>query len=569
MDKQLISETKKLFNTIGLFSSFAITLISDSVGNFLGKAILWIQDCCGTTKKVDSVAKEILNSQFYIIGGGIAGLNTALLLLKEGISGKNITILEENEECGGIFYRHVADHGKSFFAHTVRTFDEPSYRHTENAWRQAGIWNADHLIKRNHAQPRQTVPSQMREAFFAIASKSDEELEKMAIRNLFPQGMTETPIFRYFFHLTGLFDHHSAIALKRYMTHTHGHIPDNWVLRSACCDYESIIDPIVSHLQKEGVQIERSRAVRKLSVDENHRVVAIDSTPLGPNAKVIVTIGANVSKGLVPEGALIYDDKATSPINPDIPLSTSIAQPHSSVWLRVDNELASQIENKFPGLSERDFIHVDTTHPWQITLISLGSNYYKEQPKGSRLFYIALNDLSKLGLHVQHNGVDCTEAELTGEVLKRLGIWDIVKDSPTQYTATVDARSRQLGSRDSAPIVRFMPGEARNLLIFPDTQCENLAVIGERVRAYQAPVATTEWVTETGHRAIQYLLRKQRYRMTKQEYEAQEKLHTARFVWNWMKYKLRLVQSNYTSTVMNSPTNLSKLKNEPVNQKMF
>lgn len=51
-----------------------------------------------------------------------------------------------------------------------------------------------------------------------------------------------------------------------------------------------------------------------------------------------------------------------------------------------------------------------------------------------------------------------------------------------------------------------MPGESVNTLVFPDTHCDNLAVIGERVRAYQAPVPTTEWVTETGHRAIQYLL---------------------------------------------------------------
>jgi myosin-crossreactive antigen len=554
MENSIITETKKIFNIIGLFSSLAFTLISDSVGKFLGKAVLWIQDCCGTTKKIDSVAKETLNSQFYIIGGGIAGLNTALLLLKEGVSGKNITILDENEECGGIYYRHVADHGKSFFAHTVRIFDEPSYRHTEEAWRQAGIWNSDHLIKRNHDQPRQTVPSEMRAAFLEIASKSDEELENMTIRDLFPPGMTETPIFRYFFHLTGLFDHHSGIALKRYITHTHGHMPDNWLLKSVSCDYESIIEPIVSHLQVEGVQIEHRRAVRKLSVDENHRIVAIDSTPLGPNAKVIVTIGANVSKGLVPEGALIYDDKATSPINPDVPLSTSVIQPHSSVWLRADDELASQIESRFPGLSEQDFIHIDTTHPWQITLISLGSAYYKEQPKGSRLFYIAMNDLSKSGLHIQRKGTDCSEAELSEEVLRRLGIWDIVQSSPTNYTATVDSRARQLGSRDSAPIVRFMPGEEKNLLVFPDTQCENLAIIGERVRAYQAPVPTTEWVTETGYRAIQYLLHGERYRMTKKEFESQESLHTARFVWNSMKYKLGITRSNFPSSVMVGPS---------------
>ena len=280
------------------------------------------------------------------------------------------------------------------------------------------------------------------------------------------------------------------------MTHTHGHIPDNWVLRSAACDYDSIVEPVVGHLQSVGVKIETKRTVRQLSV-ENNKVVAIDGTPLGANAKVIVTVGANNLEGLVPEGALIYDDRATSPISPHMPLTCSVEQPHSSVWLRADDELATLIEKKFPGLEERDFIHVDVTHPWQITLISLGDKYYKEQPKGSRLFYIALNDLKKAGLDVQKPGTDCTEAELTEEVLKRLGLFDM---DPAKYTATVDSRARQLKDRDSAPIVRFMPGEERNLLVFPDTNIENLGLIGERVRAYQAPVPTTEWVTETGHR---------------------------------------------------------------------
>jgi hypothetical protein len=70
--------------------------------------------------------------------------------------------------------------------------------------------------------------------------------------------------------------------------------------------------------------------------------------------------------------------------------------------------------------------------------------------------------------------------------------------------------------------------------------------IGERVRAYQAPVPTTEWVTETGHRAIRYLIQGERYRMSKMECDSQEKLHDARFVWNWVKYKLGITRSNYT-----------------------
>ncbi len=282
-----INSTKVFFNTLGCMLSLALALVNDSIGKLIGRSVAWIKHCCGTTKKTDSVAQEILNSPFYVIGGGIAGLNTTLLLLQEGVPARNITLLEENEECGGIFYRHVANKGKSFFAHTVRTFDEPSYHYTEKAWRQAGIWNTDHLIGRNHAQPRQTVPAEMRTAFLAIASKNDEELENMAIRDLFPPGMTETPIFRYFFHLTGLFDHHSALSLKRYMTHTHGTAPHNWVLRSASCDYESIVEPIVSYLQKEGVHIEKRRTVRQLAV-ENQRVVAIDGAQLTPNAKVII-----------------------------------------------------------------------------------------------------------------------------------------------------------------------------------------------------------------------------------------------------------------------------------------
>ncbi|MES2273522.1 MAG: oleate hydratase [Chlamydiota bacterium] len=492
-------------------------------------------------EKVSALSKK----HFYIIGGGIGGLNTALLLMREGVAGKKITIFDGNKECGGIFYRNVSDNGMSFYAHTVRTFDEPSYHYTQSAWRQAGIWNSNHLISRNLAHPRETIPGEMRKAFFSIASKSDAELEKMSIGELLPKEMIEGAVFRYFFHLTGLFEHHSAIALKRYMTHTHANIPNNWVLRSASCDYESIVEPIVSHLKREGVHIENEKIVEKLHINHDH-VYAMDQTILEPNDQVIVTVGANVGRELLPEGALIHTN-TVAPVPPETPLETSVKQPHSSVWLLADNDLADRIETLFPGANERDFIHVDVQHPWQITLISLGKKYYKEQPEGARLFYIAMNDLSKKGLFLDSLGTKCTDQQLSEEVLKRLKIWDIA--TPGRYTATVDSRARQFEGRDSAPIVRFMPGESEKVLVFPDTHCDNLAVIGERVKAYQAPVPTTEWVTETGHRAIQYLLQGKRYRMSPKEYSAQERKHSLRFVWNWAKYKLKCGNQNFTSSV--------------------
>lgn len=498
-------------------------------------------------KSAEKVA-DISKKHFYIIGGGIGGLNTALLLLREGVLGSKITIFDGNKECGGIFYRNVSDNGRSFYAHTVRTFDEPSYHHTQRAWREAGIWNTNHLISRNLAHPRETVPGEMRTAFVAIASKSDAELDKMSIADLLPKKITDGAVFRYFFHLTGLFEHHSALALKRYMTHTHGHIPNNWVLRSSGCDYESIVEPIVAHLKKEGVHIENEKLVEKLHIKSKH-VYAIDQMVLDPHDQVIVTVGANVGKKLLPEGTLIYNDTAV-PISPETPLQNSVKQPHSSVWLLAHPDLASRIEALFPGSGERDFIHVDVTHPWQITLISLGQNYYKDQPKGCRLYYIAMNDLSKAGINLDSLGTKCTDKQLTKEVLKRLDIWDIVQEFPDKFTATVDSRARQFEGRDSAPIVRFMPGESDNVLVFPDTNCDNLAAIGERVKAYQAPVPTTEWVTETGHRAIQYLLHGKRYRMSPKEYRSQERNHSLRFVWNWMKYKSKICRQNFKSSVI-------------------
>jgi myosin-crossreactive antigen len=492
---------------------------------------------------------DLSQMHFHIIGGGIAGLNTALLLMRKGLAGRQITILEANQECGGLFYRNVSEDGRSFSAHTVRTFDEPSYHYTQEAWRQAGIWNSEHLISRNLAHPRETVPSQMRQVFFSIATKSDEQLDGMSIKDLLPQEILKSPAFRYFFHLTGLFEHHSALALKRYMTHTHGHIPHNWVLRSASCDYESIVDPIVDYLKREGVQIQTDKPVKKLEIRDNH-VHAIDGLELGPNDKVIATVGANVGSELFssPKETLLYD--SANPISPDTPLETSKRQPHSSVWLLANENLASQIEAKLPGSQVRDFIHIDVDHPWQITLISLGNKYYKKQPAGSRLFYIAMNDLSKEGLHVQRQGTKCTDKELAEEALRRLGIYDIVEQSPADYTATVDSRARQFEDRDSAPIVRFMPKESQNILAFPDTNCDNLAIIGERVRAYNAPVPTTEWVAETGHRAIRYLIEGERYRMTPKEYRAQERGHSLRFVWNRLKYKMGcLFGPNFKSSV--------------------
>lgn len=503
----------------------------------------------GSSPKSAKKVSDLSNSHFHIVGGGIAGLNTALLLMQKGISGKQITIYEGNKECGGLYYKNVSEDGRSFYAHTVRTFDEPSYQYTQKAWRQAGIWNSKHLINRNFAQPRETLSSDVRKAFLAIADKSDKELEKKSIGDLLPQKTLKSPLCRYCFHLTGFSEHHSVLALKRYMTHTHANVPDNWMLRSAACDYDSIVDPIVTYLKSESVQIQTEKPVKKLDIRDKH-VHAIDDMPLGPDDKVIMTVGANVNKELFPDPkeVLLYN-KTKSPIAPCTPLETSKRQPHSSVWLLAHKDLAKKIEERFPGTEERDFIHIDVEHPWQITLISLGDKYYKQQPKDHRLYYIAMNDLSKKGLHVHTPGTKCTEAELAEEALKRLEIWDIVNQAPEKYTATVDSRARQFADHDSAPVVRFIPGESDKILLYPDTQCDNLAVIGERVRAYQAPVPTTEWVTETGHRAIQYLTEGERYRMSSRAFRVQEWKHSWQFIWNRVKFNLKLGGPNFVSSV--------------------
>src|SRR3990167_7431604 len=124
--------------------------------------------------KHDQKIASYVQDHFHIIGGGIGGLNTALLLLRDGVNGNQITIYEEHAECCGIFYREIAEGGRSFFAHTVRTFDEPSYHYTQLAWRKAGIWNTNHLTAINPTTPLQASAFDLLTVIFIIGSKSDE-----------------------------------------------------------------------------------------------------------------------------------------------------------------------------------------------------------------------------------------------------------------------------------------------------------------------------------------------------------------------------------------------------------
>src|ERR1700722_12313353 len=103
--KQAFSPETASFKKVALASLKIFSIGTGFVPVAMGVAYVLSARCA--TKSARKVS-DLSKSHFHIVGGGIAGLNTALLLMQKGVSGEKITIYEGHKECGGLFYRNVS-----------------------------------------------------------------------------------------------------------------------------------------------------------------------------------------------------------------------------------------------------------------------------------------------------------------------------------------------------------------------------------------------------------------------------------------------------------------------------
>lgn len=234
------------------------------------------------------------NKKAYIIGGGLAGLSTAVFLVRDGqLDPKNIHILESSNLAGG-----ACDGRKDIHGYVMRGGREMD-NHFECMWelyKDIPSYEDPHLTvldyyyylnkdDPNYSMCRATIncgKNAETNNEFTLNKKAQKELlklyitpEKMLENKRIDQYFTDdfwnSNFWLYWQTMFAFQRYSSALEMKRYLQRYVHHInglPDFSALRfTRYNQYESMITPLLNYLNKKGIQVEYGYDVKNVVFD--------------------------------------------------------------------------------------------------------------------------------------------------------------------------------------------------------------------------------------------------------------------------------------------------------------
>lgn len=253
-----------------------------------------------------------------IVGGGIASLSAAVLLIRDaGFRGANIRILEELEVAGGALdgsgdpvKGYVTRGGRMFTEETyvclwdvlqsVPSLDDPAKSVKDQVWAFNDAWRGDshaRLIDRHHRiLDAKDLGFNLydRLELMRLLAMPERSLGTQRIEDCFSPHFFETHFWAMWRTTFAFQNWHSAIELKRYMLRFLQEFPRIHTLagvrRSALNQYDSIVRPIEKWLTDQGVQFEYGTQVTDVDFIESdgHRIKAIQGRRHGKDVSYAV-----------------------------------------------------------------------------------------------------------------------------------------------------------------------------------------------------------------------------------------------------------------------------------------
>ena len=281
----------------------------------------------------------IEKKQVYIVGSGMASLSAALFLLRDGqMPGKNIHIMEkasypgaavegyEGKESGYVL-EGCRDLDANFeplwdLLRSVPSLDDPeisvldeTYRITKADPNYSLVRSTSQCGKVQNTDFRLNLNDHQADELMKLFVTHDAELFDKEIKDVLSEDTLATNFWMYYRTIFGFENHHSALELKksfhRYM-HNLDKIPDmSSSIYTKYNQYESMILPIVKHLENNGVDFVCNTVVTDVKFDITPEAkVAKEMTlrtkdgektqELGQDDYLLVTIGgctANATMG--------------------------------------------------------------------------------------------------------------------------------------------------------------------------------------------------------------------------------------------------------------------------------
>ena len=505
--------------------------------------------------------QDVENKSAYLVGSGLASLSAALFLVRDAqMPGERIHILEELELPGGSL-DGILDNTRGYIMRGGREMEN----HFECLWdlfrsvpslevKDASVLDEFYWLNKEdpnfskmratmnrgksaHTDGKFTLTDKAAEEIARLFLTSEEELNDKRISDVFSEEFFQSNFWLYWRTMFAFEEWHSAMEMRRYIArfiHHIGGLPDLSALKFPRYNqYESLVMPLVKHLESKGVRFEYGVQVKNVIVSKaggKKTATKIVYEKGGREGEINLTENdlVFVTNGSITENST-YGDQNTVPV-----LDASLGGSWS-LWTNIAvQDPAFGKPEKFCGnIKESNFVSATLTtldgrippyiericqrdpfagkvvtggivsvkdSSWLMSWTLNRQPQFKKQPGNELVVWIYGLFSNRPGDYVKKPMKDCTGIEIAEEWLYHIGVpLAEIHDMAVNSANTVPCMMPYVMSY-------FMPRALGDRPAVVPEGSVNLAFIGNFAETPRDTVFTTEYSVRTAMEAVYTLL---------------------------------------------------------------
>ena len=505
--------------------------------------------------------QDVENKSAYLVGSGLASLSAALFLVRDAqMPGERIHILEELELPGGSL-DGILDNTRGYIMRGGREMEN----HFECLWdlfrsvpslevKDASVLDEYYWLNKEdpnfskmratmnrgksaHTDGKFTLTDKAAEEIARLFLTSEEELNDKRISDVFSEEFFQSNFWLYWRTMFAFEEWHSAMEMRRYIArfiHHIGGLPDLSAVKfTRYNQYESLVMPLVKHLESKGVRFEYGVQVKNVIVSKaggKKTATKIVYEKGGREGEINLTENdlVFVTNGSITENST-YGDQNTVPV-----LDASLGGSWS-LWTNIAvQDPAFGKPEKFCGnIKESNFVSATLTtldgrippyiericqrdpfagkvvtggivsvkdSSWLMSWTLNRQPQFKKQPGNELVVWIYGLFSNRPGDYVKKPMKDCTGIEIAEEWLYHIGVpLAEIHDMAVNSANTVPCMMPYVMSY-------FMPRALGDRPAVVPEGSVNLAFIGNFAETPRDTVFTTEYSVRTAMEAVYTLL---------------------------------------------------------------
>jgi oleate hydratase len=497
------------------------------------------------------------NHKAYIVGGGIAGLASAVYLIREaGFSGRNITLFNQDKVSGGALdgsgsaeKGYLIRGGRMHEEHFVCTWDllsgiptlhNPNLSVTQEIFefnKQVVSCSHSRLLRTGQKMDVSSYGLSKHDIFNLLRLNSTPEvlLGAKKIDEWFTPAFFDT-IFWQLWATTFAFQRWSSLAeMRRYAMRFIHLLPGfnqlKGIMRTVYNQYESVILPIENWLQQRGVNFVMNAPVTDVDFDiagRDKRATALHylaagssrTITLGADDSLFVTLGSMVENAgigtmttpapLIPKGTTgtwaLWERIASKDAAFGRPVVFS-GHVDQSKWMSFtvtlkDPTFFEHMERFTGNKAGTGGLVTMTDSNWFMSVVLAHQPHFRNQPPDTFVFWGDGLLPDNPGNFVQKPMSQCSGAEILHELFSHLGIVELMRPAMDKVSC-VPCMMPYIDSQ-------FMPRvKGDRPLVIPEG-AKNFAFLGQFVEVPHDCVFTVEYSVRTAQTAVFGLLDVQR-----------------------------------------------------------